>query len=459
MNRSTIILISILVVLGVIVFFLIPGEKEQETSYKPAEIHFSIDSASTVKIEIQRPGKSVTIENIGGKWTITSPVRYNADPSVVNQLLSGCVRFKIGSLISSNPEKQYLFQVDSSGTKVTLTDRSGKSSGIILGKMGPSFSDIYFRLPGSNEVYLGQGIDSWLVSKDIKDWRDKTIISQPSETIRDLTYQVGSKQYTFHRDSTGWKSDSKSFDPNAMNTTLSALSNLRADDFIDTALKTPTQPITIQIHGNESSTIQLSPSRPDSSKYFVQTPNSQTLFVISKWTALQLLKPVEQHAPAITRPSITSTQTPAVSPSITPGAKKVAVKNPPAQIKPIVPQSAKTNPPPGPITKKESPSLKRSPVSEPKKTVPSPPVATTTKETSNPAPATQSAHPKVKSTSSQGTDEDEGDLSVYTVMKGETMTSVAKKFNVTVEQILKWNLLKSISVKPGQELYIYQRKK
>ena len=59
--------------------------------------------------------------------------------------------------------------------------------------------------------------------------------------------------------------------------------------------------------------------------------------------------------------------------------------------------------------------------------------------------------------SAVGTDDD-GDLTVHTVVKGETMPIIAKKYNVTVEQILKWNLLKSIAVRPGPELYIYVKK-
>jgi len=54
--------------------------------------------------------------------------------------------------------------------------------------------------------------------------------------------------------------------------------------------------------------------------------------------------------------------------------------------------------------------------------------------------------------------DDEGDLTVYTVKSGDTMPLIARKFNCSVEQILKWNLLKSINVKPGQELYIYEKK-
>ncbi len=452
MNRSTITLLAILVVLGAIVFFLIPGEKEHETSYTPGDVHFTIDSANTVKIDIQRMGKKITIENIGGKWTITSPIMYLADPSAVNQLLSGCTKFKPGSLISSNPEKQFLFQVDTAGTKLTITGRSGKPASIILGKMGPSFSDIYFRLPESNDVYLGQGIDSWLISKDIKDWRDKTIISQPSETIKDIAYQVGNRKYDFHRDTSGWKSDTKSFDPSSMNTALNTLANLRAEDFIDTAMKPQAQPVTIQIRGIETSTLQVSPSLPDSSKYYVKTQSSQSTFVISKFTAQQLMKPVEQYGPAPSRPTV--------------AAEKPRAITPPAVSKPgKVTQTAQGTPKPSthplrPAPKKETPAETKTTPIESKTT------ATPTQTTTPPAPGTtgktgtaqQNGKEKVGSTA-QPAEEDEGDLQVYTVLRGETMTTIAKKFNVTVEQILKWNLLKSISVTPGQELYIYQRKK
>ena len=108
MNRSTIILILVLVVLGAITYFLLPSEQERETSDEVPEISFAIDSASVFKIEFVRGSKSTVFENVAGKWMMTSPVKYPADPASVFQLLSSLSRFKIGSLISSNPDKQHL---------------------------------------------------------------------------------------------------------------------------------------------------------------------------------------------------------------------------------------------------------------------------------------------------------------------------------------------------------------
>ncbi len=465
MNRSTAFLLGLLLILGVIVFFLLPGEGERESSYKSGEIHLAIDSSSTIKIEIQRTGKSVTLENVGGKWTLTSPILYAADQAAVHQLLGGLSKFWTGSLISSNPEKQNLFQVDSSGTKLTLTERSGTVTSVIIGKMGPSFSEVYFRLPNSKDVYLGQGVDSWVFSKEVKDWRDKSIISAPSEVVHGLTYTVGPKQYSFHKDSTGWKSGEKSLDANTMNPALNALATLRADDFIDTAMSMNAHPIALHISGADDVTLNLYPSLPDSARYYVQRGNANQFFVISKWTAQQLLKPIDQegiHPRMASANSVKTIPTPQPAPESQPPAvteTKVTPKesSPKATLgavkKAEIPKASSSDESKNqeqPIVRKLPPSrLATSPRTNPVEQTPSAtPGATSGKVESKPP----------SSGKSSSNIEDEGDLTVYSVKSGETMTSIAKKFNVPVEQILKWNILKSITVKPGQELYIYVKK-
>src|SRR5262245_43009320 len=112
MNRSTGILVVVLVVLGAVVFFLIPSGQERETSEKVPEISVSVDSASVVSVSLERPGKSVTIENVGGKWKITSPIQAPAEAAAVAQLVGALSKLRVGSLVSSNPQKQALYQVD-----------------------------------------------------------------------------------------------------------------------------------------------------------------------------------------------------------------------------------------------------------------------------------------------------------------------------------------------------------
>jgi hypothetical protein len=294
-STSTKVLIGLFIFLAVAAYFLLPSGKEREASYKSAEISFAMDSASIVKIEIERPGKSVMMENIGGKWRITSPVQYAANVSSITQLISSLRKLKASSLVSSNPEKQSLFQVDSTGSKVTLTDRQGKTTSLIVGKMGPSYSDVYFRLPDSKDVYLGEGLNTWTVNQELKDWRDKTIFSASADSIKQLSLSYRGKTYDLRRDSTTWKYRKDSIATNVMASMLNALSNLRAEDFVDTVYLPKTQPFELKIQKSEETDLSFFPEPPDSSKYFVQTSQSAQGFTLNKWTVQELLKPIEKY--------------------------------------------------------------------------------------------------------------------------------------------------------------------
>ncbi len=448
MNRSTLILIALLLVLGAIVYFFLPSGKEREISYSESNALPRIDSASVMKIEIRRPAKSITLENVGGRWTITSPINYPADAASVFQLIGGLSHLTLGSLISSNPEKQRLFQVDSTGTMLTVTDRAGKSVGMVIGKMGPSFSDVYFRLPASSDVYLAQGIETWTVGKDLKDWRDKTIYSAPSESIKELTYTAGGRETQFNRDSAGWKSSEKPVEASVMNPLLNSLASLHADDFVDSSAKIESRPITLGIKGASNATLSLYPVLPDSSKFYVQSSGSPQTFVISKWIAQQLLKPVEKPGPA---PALAAKRAPERKPS---AAASTGGKT--AGTEPKAPAAAKEQPrevakEPAVKPGAEKPAPQSAPVQ--------PPAAKPTESSKAVTPPSAPATGKnVLQEPASPTGDDEGDLIVHTVKKGETMLTIAEQYHVSIDKIKKWNLLKTTGVKPGQELYIYVKK-
>jgi LysM repeat protein len=466
MKRSPIFVIGFLVVLAGIVFLLLPSGEREASERQPA-VSVKIDSASTVKIELRRPSRTIVLDNVGGRWTITSPGHYSADPVIINKLISDISRLTVGSLISSNPEKQHLFQVDSTGTFVTVGDRSGKSVSFIVGKMGPSFSEVYFRMPEANNVYLAEGIDSWSVNREVRDWRDKTILMAPNETVKELSYSIGGKQFLFHRDSSGWKAGDRTIEPSDINPPLTTLASLKADDFLDDGVTEKSAPITLGVHWLENTTLMLYPRLPDSSKYVVQSSASSQLFVINKWTAQQLLKPVQQPGPSASPARVTAAQFKAPAPV---AANPVPKKAPPVTVKPEPRKTVTAKPSPAdgakrePVTKPvQNPVTESKPLQQQKvpppvqiKTEP-PPVKEVPKEKPPVQTPPAKANPAPQPVSP--TADTDGDLQVHTVLRGETMQTIAKKYNVSVEQILKWNLLKSIVTKPGQELYIYTKSK
>lgn len=505
MNRSTILLFVLLVVLGAIVYLVLPGDDDRMASYDATPVSFTVDSASVVRLSIERPGKSIVVENVGGRWTITSHGNLAADPARVMEVVGGLSRFRPGSLVSSNPAKQPVFQVDSSGSLVTLTERSGAKRQIIIGKMGPSFSEVYFRLPGESNVHLGSGITTWSLEREIRDWRDRTIFASPAESITGLTVTSAGKTRTFTRDSAGWSSGAGPVPVETINPLLTALSNVRAEDFIDSAVQFSGAPARVEVAGAVTTTLEFYRLAGDTARYAVRASSSPQVFVVGKYAAGQLLKPIgdarvaglasvrkgaaaEQQASAADEPGPedVATET-AAAPPVTP--PKTVTTQParqesrePARQEAVPPAAepagraetgkASEPPPQKPAAGGAVNPFKQKPAGERAAQAPAvgtPPAGTRTGEDqgrnvparteSRPA-QTPPATPAVKAQppAAGGGADDEGELTVHVVRKGESMTTIAKQYGVSVEQILKWNLLKSISVRPGQELYIFVRK-
>ena len=297
MNRSTKILIGVFVLLAVIVaFFFFPSTKEREMSYTAADVSIAVDSASVTGVEIASPGKSFVFENTGGTWMITSPARFTANAEAIATLLGELHRFKAGSPVSSNPAKQSLYQVDSTGVRLTVTQRSGAPFSLIVGKAGPAYSDVYFRLPSSNDVYLGEGLSTWTLRQELKEWRDKTILTVPSDSISEIDYAYKSRTATFRREGTRWVSaggkDSVAAD--VMSGVINTLSNFRAEDFIDSAAPAAPNPVNLRLRSGGEVSFVLSPAAADSSHFMVQSSQSAQVYTVSKWAAQQILKPFEK---------------------------------------------------------------------------------------------------------------------------------------------------------------------
>jgi hypothetical protein len=269
---------------------------ERESSYKTPDLKISFDSASVAKIEIHGPGgKSVTVENTGGQWMVTSPVRYKANTSNVTEFLSGLAKFKVGSLVSSNPAKANLFSVDSSeGTKLSVTDRSNKTTTLVIGKSGPAYTDFYFRTETGKEVYLGEGPQSYMLNREVKEWRDKSIFTGIQDSIRTFTVEYGDKEYKLFKPGMNWTMNGDSIANTDVTPILSSLCALNASDFVDTLPKFDSKPITFKVQSGIGGTVtelNFYPMPPDSARYFVQTSNTTQVFTILKWTVTQLTRP------------------------------------------------------------------------------------------------------------------------------------------------------------------------
>jgi hypothetical protein len=218
---------------------------------------------------------------------VVAPSRHRADANAVAIAVGRGRSIQVTGLVSTNPEKQSVFQVDSLGTRVRVFERGKEKAAFTIGKPGPVWTDTYVRREGATDVLVAQGPLSYVFAKSPKDWRDHTIFEADESTLTSLRFQYGDTTFTLQRQDSLWKLNGTTAAEGTVRGLLGYLTHLRTDDFIDTAY-TPAAGPTALIDAGET---QIRFYRDSATgKYAVQTSRDSQWFVIEGWKAQQVLK-------------------------------------------------------------------------------------------------------------------------------------------------------------------------
>ncbi len=287
MNKNTLTLLGILLVLVVVAVLVMQKPGERSVTAAAGERLFQIDSLAVDKIELSSPTSSVVLEKKGVEWYLQQPISYRADQNNVAQLIQQVKEMQMRSTVSSNPEKQNLFQVDSTGTQVKMYERGTEKAAFVLGKSGSSFNEIYLRKAHSNDVVLAGGAMSYVFNRTVKEWRDKTIAQAPRDNIKEVTYQYGDTVFTLAFKDSAWVIGKDSTQQWVVDNILSSLSNFQADDFIDTPPLTLPKVTAVVTYAGVQLTFHY---QKEGEKYLVRASTSPQWFEVSSWRANQVLK-------------------------------------------------------------------------------------------------------------------------------------------------------------------------
>ncbi|HTO93429.1 MAG TPA: DUF4340 domain-containing protein, partial [Bacteroidota bacterium] len=287
MTRNTWILAGVLAALIVVAYLVMQRPGESSAPESSGKMLVSFDSAAADKIEVRTPAGLTALERQGGAWMLTSPVRYRADDAAVGSTLSAGNRIELTGLVSSNPGKQGLFQLDSSGTRVSIFEHGAPKAVFWIGKPSPSYTETYVRRDGSDDVYLATGMFSSTFARRESEWRDKTIFKTEQDGIGVVTLRFGDTTVVLARQDSVWKVGNDVAKNDAVKNFTGALANIQADDFIDTAMAVmPPLIVQIEVGGTQIRFYQAK----GADKYTVQTSLSPQLFQIYNWKGAQLVK-------------------------------------------------------------------------------------------------------------------------------------------------------------------------
>lgn len=285
MNRNTLLLGSLFVVLVIVAFFLMQRPGEQSANPSDGELILGCDSAAVDRIEVIASSSTVKLSKRGADWFIDEPISYRADQAAVGRLLGKCSDARAGAVVSDKPGKHSMFQVDSTGTLVRLFE-NGTEKALIIGKAGPSYSGVYVRRKNSDEVLLTDASLSSSAVRSLKDWRDRTITKVPVETINDVRFQYGDTTFSVVLQDSVWRIDNEIANDAAIVGFLGSLASIQADDFVDTLPSRMNHVASVVFAG-----IQLRFSQTNGSDTFiVQSSSTPQAFELQGWHANQILK-------------------------------------------------------------------------------------------------------------------------------------------------------------------------
>jgi hypothetical protein len=136
-------------------------------------------------------------------------------------------------------------------------------------------------------VHVAEGIPTYVLSRPVKEWRDRTIASVPREAIQEIKYQFGDTTFTLAFRDSVWMIGKDKANESEVSGLLSSLANFSADDFVDAPPASgPRFRTSITYEGIQILLAEVK----DQDKYFVRTSNTSQWFEVLSWRANQVLK-------------------------------------------------------------------------------------------------------------------------------------------------------------------------
>jgi hypothetical protein len=177
-SKSLLILFVTLIALTAI-YLIWQNPLAQKSNGILSEVLFSATLDNLQKIEITKTGQTTILEKpaeggsaSGGqndKWVVASQENAEANATLIDSLIATLKELKTGNIISQNQAKLASFDLtEDKAIKLKLSDNQNDTIlEILIGKMGPSYSDTYIKKIDSNNVLLvSQNLNSLVNQPD-----------------------------------------------------------------------------------------------------------------------------------------------------------------------------------------------------------------------------------------------------------------------------------------------------
>ena len=217
---------------------------------------------------------------------------------------------EVGEIISSNPEKQFVFQVDTlMGNRLDFFDGENLLASMVIGKMQEDFLHAYLRKTDSDDVYLARGLFSRVANRRIDQWKDRSILVLDPTQAAEIELTQGKQKFRLTKEDTLWLlsehpyQESSQADGETVREYLETLANIKADELrrprevFGVDFGKPELEIGLTLSDGQEETVVAVPQVEEESRYFVKSDRDRNTFVLFEFNFKRLAKSFQDFQP------------------------------------------------------------------------------------------------------------------------------------------------------------------
>ncbi len=303
-TKQLLVLVGVLVVLGLLVLILENpfGKSEREKKVETALPLFpDFKRENVTRIEITASGETTTLVKEGDQWLVASMDNYPADQEAIDEMFDKVAGFKTVDLVSTNPDKQSVFQVASSGAEAKLSDANDNLlAHLFVGKTTPGVFSSYIRAADSDNVYTGEGYLKATFDKEYRTWKDRTIFNFNKGAATHLSIKSEEEDIELQLDAEGkWqmlKPVVSAVNPTEIDSLLDKFSSLKTDDFeeeqdpVEHELDDPRATVTARLNDGSTRALLIGKQEEGNDRTPVKREDKDQIFMLYSSNLNSLLK-------------------------------------------------------------------------------------------------------------------------------------------------------------------------
>jgi hypothetical protein len=233
--------LGLLVVLAILIAIFVILRLGVDRAGRDQPLYPDFRPGSVTRVTIDGKERETVIEKAGDVWVVVSEDSFPAEAGTVDAMLDRITGFSRKDIISSNPEKQMLYQVDETGIAVEVGTTDGTvAASFVIGKAGPDYQSTYVRDTASDDVILAPGYLPQAFERGNRSWQDKTVFAFEPERFLEIAIKRPGETILLSKDPAGeWfisGPESTAADRNTASRVARTLARLRCDEFAGRAV-------------------------------------------------------------------------------------------------------------------------------------------------------------------------------------------------------------------------------